>query len=298
MRLTVILFPLVTVLCAGLAGGTFETDDVLVTSFDGANTAQYRNLALENEFDLASTEFWVSAAAHAGGDLVAVYRGPSSNAAVVSAAGNLINSFAVSSFVPTDVDLLLDGTLAVAIQNTDRIELYSLAGLNIGFFQSTGGDGTFGIDVAPDGTLWAVNRNSTDVDHFAADGTELGTFALSFEPGDVAADPLDGSLWITQRDGNTLRHFTSTGALINSFSTSVTGNFDGLALTSDGTILVSGSGAAIVYRYASDGATLGTFSLDAGSPPFRLNVVPEPSAAVGAVGALLTVLGLRRSRNG
>ncbi|MGD9648798.1 MAG: hypothetical protein AB7U73_24010 [Pirellulales bacterium] len=152
-------------------------------------------------------------------------------------------------------------------------------------------DGPSGLALAPDDSLWVVNRNSQDISHLNQDGTDLGGFSLGFEPSDVVVDPTDGTLWISELNAQQLRHYSSTGTALGSFTTAVVGSLNGLGISSDGTLHVAGSGSTSILRYSSAGSLVGSLPINNPAVPFRLTVVPvpEPGTFVLAIVGLLSV---------
>jgi hypothetical protein len=77
--------------------------------------------------------------------------------------------------------------------------------------------------VAPDGTLWVADRNNRKVVHFAANGTQLGSFQTSVAglfSGIAMAS--DGTLFVTGESSSSIFHYTSTGTLLGSFPIGIT----------------------------------------------------------------------------
>jgi sugar lactone lactonase YvrE len=169
------------------------------------------------------------------------------------------------TFVPGDVDVFADGTLAIADQN-GKVDLYTDAGVYLSSVTHAGITRAFGIYVAANDDLWVGDIPSVGIDagnvfHFDRSGNYLGQFATSFEIGDLDVAP-DGTIWCADRNHGFVYHFSATGTVLSSFLTAVaTPNFDGLARAADGTLYVSSGGSTQVFHYNAAGTLLGQFAM-------------------------------------
>ena len=276
-------------------------DDVLLDHF-GGKIQQFRAGVLIDTF-ASTTSSWAGVAATPSGVIATVYRSPTIGLALFAAAGQSTGEPAVVGIViPTDVDVFADQTFVVADQNGDVLKLVSAAGQVVGTFSTATMDGPFGVDVAADDTVWVANRFSEDVDHFSREGNDLGGFALGFEPGEVVVDPEDGSLWIAEALTGTIQHRSAVGQDLGSLATGITASdsipLQGLAITSDGILLVVDKVGSKVLRFTRSGVPDGFFAIPQPDTPFRMITVPEPLGGIGALVAVVALLVVARAARG
>jgi DNA-binding beta-propeller fold protein YncE len=127
--------------------------------------------------------------------------------------------------LPRGIDFDAAGNLYVAdTGSSHRINIYSAAGAPQ---RAIGGNGFFrflaDVAVAPDGTIYAADRNADQIVHFSAAGTELGRWGSlgagngQFQgPDDVEADP-DGNVIVTDNGNHRVQVFSATGAFETKF---------------------------------------------------------------------------------
>jgi sugar lactone lactonase YvrE len=168
------------------------------------------------------------------------------------------------SFVPADLDVFADGTLAIADQAGD-VDLYTEGGAFVSTFTPPGGTRAFGIDVDSHDHLWigdipSVGSDAGIVFHFDRLGNFLGQFATTFEIGDLVVAP-DGTIWCADRNHGVIDHLDAIGTPLSSFTTGVSNGFAGLALAGDGTLYATSEGSTQLFHYSPAGALLGQIPL-------------------------------------
>lgn len=270
-----------------------QEGDVLLNHF-GGKLQQLRGGVVVDTIT-STTSSWVGAVATPGGGFATIYRTPATGLARFDADGDVIAAPTIAGIpVPTDLDVLSDGTFVVANQNGDQVNLVSAAGAVVGTLTSATMLQPYALAVAADDTIWIANRGSESVDHFHRNGTDLGGFALDFEPGEIAIDPADGTLWIAHRLAGTIAHRTTAGGNLGAVPTGATVSashpFDGLGITSSGTLLVIDHADGELLGFERDATPVGETPIPDPLLPFRLTVVPEPGAFAGAVAGFLAVL--------
>jgi len=300
--LTICLLAALALLPAARAGAApLEPGDVLLNHF-GGKIQQFRGDALLDTIFGGTTDSWAGVAATRAGLVATMYRSPEVGIAVFDPGDDLVGEPPVAGMtVPTDIDAFSDGAFAVPSRNDDEIFLVTAAGDVLDTIPDPM-SGPTALDVAPDDTIWVVNHNSQDVEHFSRAGADLGGFALGFEPGEIVVDPADGTLWITNRSTGAVQHRSAAGAVLGEIDTGITASGTtpllGLAMTADGILLVLDVVESRILRFTRAGVADGEIDVPEPDTPFRLTVVPEPGAAGASVAAatLLGVAARRRAR--
>ena len=189
-----------------------------------------------------------------------------------------------------------NGTVAVNDQGNNEIEFYAGDGTHLQTVRHTSIDGNsspFGSTVGPDDTLW-VGLFSDGVSRFSQDGSFISNFSPGFEVQDLAIDPFDGSVWLPSSTGR-VHQFSAEGVELGSFETAATVPFlRGIAVTSDGSLLVTSRGSADVFQYSRSGVLLSQFAVQSGPGFISVNSVPEPQSPVILVLPMFWLL-LRRA---
>ncbi len=279
-----------------------EQDDILLNHF-GGKIQQLRGGALVDTIT-SSTDSWAGAVVTPAGGFATLYRTPSVGLSRFDADGDVIAEPTIAGItVPADLDILSDGTFVVADSTQDVVHLVSANGAVVGTISNATMMSPHGLAVAPDDTIWVVNRESEDVDHFHRGGADLGGFALGFEPGEIAIDPADGTLWIADRVSGSIEHLSTVGTDLGSVPTGITTSggapFDGLGITSGGLLLVIDRADGELLGFERNGSPVGASAIPDPDNLFRLTVVPEPSALAGALAGFSALLGCcarRRAR--
>jgi hypothetical protein len=298
-RNAVVLGALGTLVASAAGAITPEQDDILLSHF-GGKIQQFRGGVLVDTIT-STTDAWVGAVATPDGGFATLYRTPATGLARFDADGGVIAEPTIAGIpVPTDLDVLSDGTFVVADSTQDEVHLVSAAGAVVGTITNATMMSPFGLAVAPGDTIWVVNRGSEDVDHFHRDGTDLGGFALGFEPGEIAIDPADGTLWIADRVSGSIAHRSTAGDDLGSVPTGITtsggSSFDGLGISSGGLLLVIDRADTQLLGFERNGTPIGESAIPDPDNLFRLTVVPEPSACAGTLAGLGALLGCRERR--
>jgi hypothetical protein len=283
-----------------VGAATLERGDVLLNHF-GGKIQQYRGSGVVDTILPGATDSWAGVAATRAGLVATMYRTPVVGLSLFDPGEGVLDEPTVAGItVPTDLEAFSDGGFAVASQNQNEIVLLSAAGAVLGAIDNATMSLPFGLDVAPDDTIWVASRGSQDVDHFSRAGADLGGFALGYEPGEIVVDPADGSLWIANRLTGAVQHRSAAGALLGTVATGVTANtttpLHGLAMTGDGILLVLDVVESRILRFTRAGAPDGEIDVPVPDNPFRLTVVPEPEAAASALAAAVTLLGVAAGR--
>ena len=112
-------------------------------------------------------------------------------------------------------------------------------GTNLGFDR--------GIWVDTDGSIWVSSMASGKIFHFAASGTQLGTFNVGAAsmPFGIAGDA--GYLYIALSSSNEVAQYTRSGALVSTFKASTP---QGLVFSSSGRLFVVEEGSDVVGEWA------------------------------------------------
>lgn len=188
------------------------------------------------------------------------------------------------SFVPADLDVFADGTLAIADQ-AGNVDLYTEAGSFVTTFAPPGGARAFGIDVDSHDHLWIGDIPNVGVDagvvfHFDRNGNFLGQFATTFEIGDLVVAP-DGTIWCADRNHGFIYHLSATGTFLSSFPTAVSlAGFAGLALAGDGSLYATSEGSTQLFHYSPAGVLLGGIPLiGASGSPLFIHIVEGASGS-------------------
>ena len=249
----------------------------------------------------------VVAALTADGRLVVASSGGVARATVdiFAADGTRLTTFPLnSSYVPTDVDVFPDGTLAI-IGGPNKVEYWTQTGVFIRTASSSLLAPT-GSTIGSDGLLYVGGSNSFNVVKLASNGSFVGAFNTllsgnAFRPEDIVMNPVDGTLWVSATgviggyDG-WIYHMTTSGVEISSFVTTGIGAPSTIALATDHKSLYVGAfGSPVVQHYDLTGTLLGSVNFDH-STPFRLIVVPAPEPGAFALLGLGTLLLAARRR--
>lgn len=140
-----------------------------------------------------------------------------------------------------------DGNLYVADYFEDRIQKLDSLGRFLGVW--TGGDDRItqprGLGWGPNGTLFAMERQ-LQVYEFDADGAVMNLWSLNHHAPEAMGVDAFGNVYTSSQRRNTIERSTPDGAHIEWQDVAL----GGIAVASDGTVLVGHSGSVAVYRYA------------------------------------------------
>lgn len=114
-----------------------------------------------------------------------------------------------------------DGAVIVADTDNSAVKKYTNNG---GWLWTVTGVKSFAVDVAADGTVYAVDFQSNVVKVISRTGTVTGTIGsgLLSNPRGIAVDP-DGTLWVANRGNGTVTHLSTSGALLGQFGSAGSG---------------------------------------------------------------------------
>jgi streptogramin lyase len=211
----------------------------------------------------------------------------------------------ITSDFPGDVSVFADGTLAISDQLGDAIHMYDQSGHFVRTVNVPAGTHPLGSTVGADGILYVAGLFAKDILRIEADGTQLGSIALGFGPGEVVR-AADGTLWVSDSSSGDAVHIKTDGTVLLSFAIGLgpSGDFLGLALAPDGNSLyVTRTTSTVVKQFDLSGSQIGQFDIvDPANPTFLTaassSAAPEPSglALAGIGAASLGTIAWRRRR--
>lgn len=273
---------------------------------DNANAVQHYNAAGTSLPNYTGTGLnYEGASITPGGNIATTYRGTGSGkggVVIYRPNGTQLTTFSTPTVsFPGDTSVFADGTLAISDQNslargaTAGVRLYSQTGSFIRSLTAAGMNNPFGNMVAPDNTLYLADVGANKIFHFSETGF-LGSFDLTFSPGDLVVSPLDGTLFISDVGSGAVVQTTTTGAFLKSFASGVSSDFNGIGISGDGlTIFAVGAASTTIRKMNSaTGAFISEFAIRRDAFPGFLTVVPNSSVAApeqGSLSLLLPVMG-------
>lgn len=166
---------------------------------------------------------------------------------------------------PYGVAAAPNGTIYVADEGNDRVQIFGPTGVLIGTFGSAGaGPGEFEdpyyAAVSADGNeVFVADYDNMRIQVFNSLGGFLREFPTSFRPNALAQDA-SGNLWISDYDNNLLFVYSPTGTQLNSLP--LDGNLDnpeGVALFPTGGGVVADNDEHRVALFDQSGAFTGAF---------------------------------------
>jgi streptogramin lyase len=286
--LTVSWSPAITV------GAPFRKGDIFLNNLLPGSIQQYGSDGTLVETYLGPHDYWEGAAITPDGRVATSFRGPLSGFGEQRAGGVYlfqpdggVTSFSTPQVnLSGDVSVFRDGTIAVSSQWGSTLELYSLSGMHLRSISHSGfaGDRSpFGTAIGPDDTIWCALARFPTIQHFAKEGTHLGSFEAAENIADLVVDHVDGTLWMPGQDGNRVYHYSPQGTLLGSFETLIvpeSQRFNGIAMSPQRTLYLVSENSDVIYHYDTSGNLLGQISLATPYHPVVMGVVlvPEPSA--------------------
>ena len=170
-----------------------------------------------------------------------------------------------------DLDVMDDGKVVVS---GPPVWIFEPTGLLVATIQSTGSAGLY-VDSAQNIWFCFFNIDGGAILKFDRQGVFLDQFFLPWYgvPLDLIVAP-DETLWVTVwNDG--VYHFAANNHLLEVLSSfPVTGGTPyGIAMSSDGTLWITGPPHDEVRHYEQDGTFLGRFLVPTAGQPWNLNVV-------------------------
>ncbi len=217
---------------------------------------------------------WEGCTLTSQGRVACTRRGPQAGINLFDASGAQVQEFPTPTvaFVPGDLSMFSDGTLAVVSQ-AGPVQLYTQAGtfvssMNAGALHPFGchidsHDNLFLCDIVGpsgiQGRLHKLNRA----------GQVLLSIPLPWDPADLVAAP-DDTLWVADRINKKVRRLDAGFGQLGEFPVAVSGLFSSIALADDGTLFVSGESSTSILHYSDTGVLLGSFPIPgpSGSPLF------------------------------
>jgi streptogramin lyase len=263
--------------------------EILLNNFDAGNVQRYTQTGtLTKTYTATGAPDAEGAAVTPDGKVVTT----ASNSITASTVnifypdGTLATSFSAGpNTIPGDVSVFADGTLAIIDQDNTTVQFFSQIGTLIRTVTLPAGSGPFGSTVGTDNVLYVANTDGSGFERIKADGTDLGTVALSFHPADIVMSPADGTLWINDFFAAVIHHVKTDGTEIGSFpATGLSGAGSGIGITPDGTSLyVTRMSSAVIRHYDLAGNTLDDITITNPSNPLFLTVTGPPPPNVSPV---------------
>jgi hypothetical protein len=167
---------------------------------------------------------------------------------------------------PNGVALDSAGNLYVST-NSNTIEKFSPAGVDLGVFASNGVNFPMGLAFDSNGNLYAANFAGSTVEKFTPDGVG-SVFANIIRPTGLAFDSA-GSLYVSNF-GNTIEVFSADGLLSSIFANTGLNNPEGLAFDSLGNLYATNNGSDTIEKFSPGGVDLGIFANTGLSGPIGL----------------------------
>ncbi|MBI1335075.1 MAG: PEP-CTERM sorting domain-containing protein [Armatimonadetes bacterium] len=135
----------------------------------------------------------------------------------------------------------------------DNIQRYDLtSGSSLGMVGAGKLDGTLGMTIGPDGSVYVCSELTGSLEKFDRNGAWLGRFATANSPTAVTFDK-DGKAYVGQFDIDSVAKYSSTGSPLGSFVLPGSGGLDGPDIGAtfgpDGNLYVPSFNSGDVLRY-------------------------------------------------
>jgi tripartite motif-containing protein 71 len=138
-----------------------------------------------------------------------------------------------------------------------------------------------GLAVAPDGTLFVVDRRADRVQRFGADDVALsawggrGSAPGQFEGPTAIAVDSEGQVYVADTGNHRIQRFEASGTFLGQWGADGSGDAalvspEGVAVDQNSVVYVSDAAANVVWRFTTAGDLLGSFGHD-GPEPDRLD---------------------------
>lgn len=135
----------------------------------------------------------------------------------------------------------------------DNVQRFDLAtGMNLGIVGTGKLDGTLGMTIGTDGSIYICSELTGSIEKFNGAGAWQGRFATATSPTGVAFDAT-GKAYVAQFDTDSVTKYSSTGTLLGNFVSPNSGGLDGPDLGAtfgpDGNLYVPSFNSGDVLRY-------------------------------------------------